>query len=400
MKVLFDLTATQPYGNTMFHGGGEYTKEVFIRLVEKISFLDSIDVFWDNSLHIDDQIKKICSECRISNVGCINTDQINRQLSLVHYDSFFSGLPYRFYGLVMPKETRFVYTIHGLRRLELPIDEIYYEYSSNMLKKYAKKFIDVLLKKRIAKDADRQFRNLNKLFSVSQNQVIITDSNHSKASILNYFDNICENNIKVCYSPEKHSSVSGLDDTILNRLGIVEKKYILIISANRWEKNALRAVQALDSLFSRKMSFFEEDIKVLVLGVSDSIVFERHIKNKERFVLKGYVDEADLNYLYESAHLFLYPSLNEGFGYPPLEAIRRGTLCACAADTSIPEVCGDAVLYFKPDDLMEISNRVIQSFNPIVRDLMMDKMKKHYKNISDKQKEDTDKLLNYILCRD
>ncbi|HVF36637.1 MAG TPA: glycosyltransferase, partial [Sphingomicrobium sp.] len=63
-----------------------------------------------------------------------------------------------------------------------------------------------------------------------------------------------------------------------------------------------------------------------------------------------FVDEALLPALYGGARLFIYPSIYEGFGLPPLEAMASGTPVVVAARSCMPEVCGDAAAYVDPDD--------------------------------------------------
>lgn len=79
-----------------------------------------------------------------------------------------------------------------------------------------------------------------------------------------------------------------------------------------------------------------------VLGVSDAIVFP------------GWVDAADLEGLYRAAACFVLPSLREGFGMPLLEAMVRGVPIACSNASALPEVGGDAALYFAPDRAAEV----------------------------------------------
>lgn len=64
----------------------------------------------------------------------------------------------------------------------------------------------------------------------------------------------------------------------------------------------------------------------------------------------GYVAEADLPHLYAGAALFLYPSIYEGFGLPPVEAMASGVPVLVARRSCLPEVCGDAAQYVDPDD--------------------------------------------------
>jgi len=69
-----------------------------------------------------------------------------------------------------------------------------------------------------------------------------------------------------------------------------------------------------------------------------------------RVLLTGRVDQADLEAWYRHASIFLFPSLTEGFGYPPLEAMQRGIPVVAASAGALPEVLGDAAGYHGPND--------------------------------------------------
>jgi glycosyltransferase involved in cell wall biosynthesis len=70
------------------------------------------------------------------------------------------------------------------------------------------------------------------------------------------------------------------------------------------------------------------------------------------------VEDKKLVELYKNASLFVFPSLNEGFGFPPLEAMQYGVPVAASGVSSLPEVLGEAALFFDPLDVSSIS-RVI-----------------------------------------
>ena len=72
----------------------------------------------------------------------------------------------------------------------------------------------------------------------------------------------------------------------------------------------------------------------------------------------GYVTNEQLRALYENATAFVFPSLYEGFGLPPLEAMACGCPVLCSNRASLPEVCGDAALYFDPMNTPEIISRI------------------------------------------
>src|ERR671925_588735 len=69
----------------------------------------------------------------------------------------------------------------------------------------------------------------------------------------------------------------------------------------------------------------------------------------------GWLDDAVLDGLYRAATCLVFPSLAEGFGLPVLDALARGTLVATSNATSLPEVAGDAALYFEPEDMEAIA---------------------------------------------
>ena len=87
------------------------------------------------------------------------------------------------------------------------------------------------------------------------------------------------------------------------------------------------------------------------LGLSTDILFT------------GYVSDEDLPFIYNGADVFVFPSLYEGFGIPPLEAIQCGTPVAASRATSIPEVVGDGALMFNPDDVKDIAEKINKIIN-------------------------------------
>lgn len=79
---------------------------------------------------------------------------------------------------------------------------------------------------------------------------------------------------------------------------------------------------------------------------------------KEKIHLLGYVEDEKLADLYKNASLFVFPSLNEGFGFPPLEAMQYGVPVAASEVSSLPEVLGEAASFFDPLDVSSISRAI------------------------------------------
>jgi glycosyltransferase involved in cell wall biosynthesis len=86
----------------------------------------------------------------------------------------------------------------------------------------------------------------------------------------------------------------------------------------------------------------------------------RAAKSGGRVLLIGSVDDHELEAWYRGASAFLFPSLAEGFGYPPLEAMQRCVPVIASRAGSLPEVLGDAALYFDPTDASELAGRISQ----------------------------------------
>ena len=167
-----------------------------------------------------------------------------------------------------------------------------------------------------------------------------------------------------------------------------------MVSGNRYEKNVYRAVLAFDKLFS---SGWLNGKKVKITGFGGMKLWDE-VKNKDRFEGLPYVSTEELNRLYEQAFCFVYPSLNEGFGYPPLKAMGYGTPVAASSATSIPEVCGDAACFFSPTNIDDMANRILRiDLDEKYRKEMVAKGKQRVKDLLIKQKHDISYLFNLLF---
>jgi len=144
--------------------------------------------------------------------------------------------------------------------------------------------------------------------------------------------------------------------------GVVQKrygleKYLLYIGDMRPYKNLERSLEAFDRLNLTDLAF-------VIGGKKDPHFYPGIEKKVDRLLLKnkviflGYVPEEDLPYLYSEAAAFVFPSLYEGFGLPPLEAMACGCPVVASNAASLPEVCGDAVRYVDPYDVESIARGI------------------------------------------
>lgn len=397
MNLLYDLSATQPSPESKFHGGGAYGEVLFFKLLEFLDKFRLVCYYKANSYLNPDILKAIKS----NNIPLYDLDKksIDEIVKLENIDRFYSAMLNLNQNIPL-EEVKVYATVHGLRTLEMPFNKIMLNYASSIKEK-----IKYLLSMGIAKNYYlKKLKIINGRLVTDKRINVITISNHSLASIKSFYPENKDKKIPVFASPTfaqldnyKVLDKTDVDKITLERfsnIGIKEKKYFLITSAARWTKNALRAVWAFDELFADN---FADDYKVVVTGVTNKKIFTKKLKNPTKFVFLDYVDRDFLEVLTAKQYAFIYPSLNEGFGYPPIEAFKYGIPVAVSGTSSVPEVCGHAAIYFDPYSVSEIKNRIVQLLDKDIYNEYSERATKQYKIVSAKQKADLQKLAEYLI---
>jgi glycosyltransferase involved in cell wall biosynthesis len=201
----------------------------------------------------------------------------------------------------------------------------------------------------------QQFVKFMMFISMKYADKIITVSQNSLKDLEKYYKNY---SYKISYI---HNGVR------CNTMQLIEKQYrvkynfsyILFVGTLQPSKNLDRLIKAY--------SFIHENIyeKLLIVGAKGwqkrSNLTEKidQLGLQKKILFTGYVDDEELIYLYKNAKFLAYPSLYEGFGFPPLEAMQYGTAVLASNVSSIPEVCGDAALYIDPYDEKDISEKML-----------------------------------------
>ena len=161
--------------------------------------------------------------------------------------------------------------------------------------------------------------------------------------------------IQVLPESAEHVLEHAPDVAILtrNNLGSL-RPYVLAVSSMAPHKNFRLVLEAVSRLG-------DIDIDIAIAGGANSRVFgAMGLPAVDRVKWLGYVSDGELRALYENAMCFVFPSYYEGFGIPPLEAMQCGCAVLASSAASIPEVCGDAALYFEPDDAETLSQLIMR----------------------------------------
>ena len=149
---------------------------------------------------------------------------------------------------------------------------------------------------------------------------------------------------------------------VRERYGLREG-FIFTVGAIHTRRNLIRLIEAV-ALAEKKL---RSELQLLVIGEPapfsppvDLRGAARRCGLEERMVHVEYVSDQDLLLLYNACGLFAYPSLYEGFGLPVIEAMACGTPVACSRATSLPEVAGEAAVYFDPNDAEDIAEALVK----------------------------------------
>lgn len=138
-------------------------------------------------------------------------------------------------------------------------------------------------------------------------------------------------------------------------------RYILYVGVWMSHKNLTRLIRAFKEVRERHSILKLVITGKPVPGYSDLLETVRKLSMERHIIFPGYVDEELLPALYLEAECFVFPSLYEGFGLPPLEAAALGTPVVCSNNSSLPEVMGTAPVYINPEDEHDIARGIIHS---------------------------------------
>ena len=185
---------------------------------------------------------------------------------------------------------------------------------------------------------------------------IITISEFTRRRILEHTGVIPEkvsvvyNGVDPRFRPQSEEEM----DRVISALGLPGKRYVLTLGSIEPRKNLPRLLEA----WARAFPHLPDDTWLVVSGAPGrSLVYEQvrisHVPERVCFI--GHAPDEYLPALYSGARAFVYLSLYEGFGLPPLEAMACGAPVITGNATSLPEVVGQAGIMVDPQDVEEIA---------------------------------------------
>jgi glycosyltransferase involved in cell wall biosynthesis len=196
-------------------------------------------------------------------------------------------------------------------------------------------------------------------------QKIITVSQYVKQDIIKCFGVVPE---KIIVTYEGAAETIKSQDLTAGGQDItgkykIKKPYLLYVGNAYPHKNLEQLIGAFGILLERH----KKDLQLVLVGEDDYFYQRLRSQNNtavqkmvqsQKIIFTGFVPDKQLAVLYQNAKLYVFPSLCEGFGLPPLEAMAHGLPVAASFATCLPEILGEAAIYFDAQNCQDIAEKI------------------------------------------
>lgn len=193
--------------------------------------------------------------------------------------------------------------------------------------------------------------------SIEKAEKIICVSKTTKKDVEKFYGK--KDNVEVIYNGYKNRVEKNKSEDILKKNNLKKDKYLLYVGTLQPRKNIQTLIESF-AQFSKE----NNDFKLVIAGKKGWLfnsIFQKVIdyKLEDKVVFTDYVTDGDLIILYKNAFCFIMPSFYEGFGIPLLEAMQYKCPVISSQKSSLPEIGGDACLYFNPESIGDLTDKII-----------------------------------------
>ncbi|MCR5323411.1 MAG: glycosyltransferase family 4 protein [Lachnospiraceae bacterium] len=194
---------------------------------------------------------------------------------------------------------------------------------------------------------------LRAYINLKRSKIVITVSEHARNDISDYY-RIPKSKIKVIYNSWQHFARIKEDESILDQYGLKKGKFCFSLGSLYYHKNFKWVIEAAKQ--NPQYTFVVAGSNLL------SNINSKFSKEKvDNLIFSGYISDEQVKALMKNCKVFIQPSLYEGFGLPPLEAMSTGARCIVSNATSLPEIYRDSVWYIDPHKYTGIDIDAIMS---------------------------------------
>lgn len=180
--------------------------------------------------------------------------------------------------------------------------------------------------------------------------------------------------IDVIYVPIMVKENEKIDFQVLqDKYYIVEKQFFYTVSQMIPHKNLKTLIDMMNKIVHAEYTVYDLPKKLVISGVSGNAAEELKKQIRDRnlqnsVILTGFISNEERNSLYQNCHTFLFPSVFEGFGMPPIEAMLFGTRVITTKCTSIPEVTQGKAIYV--DDPYDVDDWIDKAANGVMQEML------------------------------
>lgn len=383
MNILLDFIPFQNAGGV--GGAASFTKAVFDAVIARCDTSIHLYAMYDAKVPVGRQYdyRQMAQKHGVTLLD-LSSAPISEYVDHHKIDTLFISIGqfYANYDLegIRCKVVMFIHDIFNVEGDDNKVDLLIHDPNIETTLQRCKRLVNVF-SGRWKRQMQKAYQTIIPLYS-APNTVAYTVSEYTRSSLAYYFPNI-KKDIHVCYSPAREILMDkSVEAASLSKLIESGKPYLMLIAANRRYKNA----HILVKVFKRLLAD-HPDLHLLTLKYGRSI-HPQHLDI-------SFLSDSDLEHAYRHAYALVFASFFEGFGYPPIEAIKHGTPVVASNVTSIPEILGEAGLYFSPfypADLYKALSLLLDN-----RDMLNVEMKRQFEKISRRQHDDLCQLVEQIL---